>query len=76
MVVDKYEPPVEYRIKYKHSGEATECYHYYNCYSSREAVDTFNKIAVQKNWDDLKIIEIEEYNRWSDKWIIVDHDLS
>jgi hypothetical protein len=72
----KYESPTEYRIRYKHSGYATEQYHYYSCYSGEEALDTFEKIASQKGWDDLRIIHVEEYNRWKDAWEVLSHEQS
>ncbi len=68
----KYESPSEYRILYKHKGEVKEQYHYYNCWSSQEAFDTFVKIAEKRGWDDLKIIHVEKFDRWHNTWEILD----
>lgn len=69
---NKYEAPKEYRILYKHKGEVSEQYHYYNCYDAKEALDTFKQIAKQRDWADLKIIHVEEFDRWHGTWKILD----
>ena len=70
----KYEAPNEYRVLYRHRKEITEQYHYYNCYSKEEALDTFEKIAKQRHWDDLRVIHVELYDRWHGTWTIMPDD--
>ena len=68
---NKYEAPKEYRILYKHKGDVSEQYHYYSCYDSKEALETFQKIASNRGWDDLKIVHVEEFDKWHNTWKVL-----
>ena len=68
---ERYESPDEYRILYKHQGEVKEQYHYYNCWDSQEAYDTFIKVAEKRGWEDLTVSHVELFNRWHNTWEIL-----
>ena len=61
---------MEYRIRYKIDGDPEESVQYYNVYHSSEALDFLSHTFRRGHIDgkQLKIIAVEEYNRFSDKW--------
>ena len=66
----KHTSPMEYRVGYKLNGSVSESVQYYNVFHSSEALEflnhTFETGHIHGN--DLKIIAVEEYNKYSDKW--------
>jgi hypothetical protein len=67
----KHLAPMQYRIKYRAGSWAVKSTRYYNVLHSSEALEdiyhTFHsgKIHAKK----ITIYKIEEYNRFTDKWI-------
>ena len=67
----KHPAPMQYRIKYRAGNWAVKSTRYYNVLHSSEALEdiyhTFHsgKIHAKK----ITIYKIEEYNRFTDKWI-------
>ena len=69
---NKHPSPMEYRIRYKTNGDPEESTQYYNVYHSSEALNslthTFKRGHIDGDGEQLKIIAVEEYNRFSLKW--------
>ena len=70
MKKNKHPAPAEYRIRYCINGSAEDSVQYYNVYHSSEALEflshTFRRGHIHGGA--LKIKEVEEYNRFTDKW--------
>lgn len=66
----RHPSPMEYRIHYTVDGALHQSVQYYNVYHSSEALDflshTYRRGHIHGG--DLKVISVEEYNRFSDKW--------
>jgi hypothetical protein len=62
--------PMEYRVIYKIDGSLSESIQYYNVFHSSEALDflahTYRSGHIHGGA--LKILSVEEYNRFSDRW--------
>ena len=66
----KHTSPMEYRIQYLIKGAVGESTQYYNVYHSSEALDflahTYRRGHI--HGEELKVLAVEEYNRFSDIW--------
>ena len=62
---------MEYRIQYVINGALGESIQYYNVYHSSEALDFLAHTYRQGHihGGELKVIAVEEYNRFSNKWL-------
>jgi len=62
--------PMQYRIRYLINGSAQDSVQYYNVNHSSEALEflahTYRRGHIHGK--KLKILEIEEYNRFKDSW--------
>ena len=65
--------PREYRVLYRINGSLNESTQYYNVFHSSEALDflahTYRSGHIHAvGQGDLKILSVEEYDRFSQKW--------
>ena len=69
-VKKQHSSPMEYRIRYRVSDSLSENTQYYNVFHSSEALDFLSHTLErgQLDADRVKIIAVEEYNRFSKKW--------
>ena len=57
----------DFRIKYSSEDSVMTNYHYYNCETSKQALEFQKEMIENKNWK-IKLLSIEKKNPYSDKW--------
>jgi len=57
----------DFRIKYSSEDSVMTNYHYYNCETSKQALEFQKEMIDNKNWK-IKLLSIEKKNPYSDKW--------
>ena len=57
----------DFRIKYSSEDSVMTNYHYYNCETSKQALEFQKEMIENKNWK-IKLLSIEKRNPYSDKW--------
>ena len=71
---DDFDEMFEFRIQFHHKGSDFINDRHFTAISNQSAVEMF-EFACGKEELDVEIVQVERWNRWADRWEVVEKQL-
>ena len=71
---DDFDEMFEFRIQFHHKGSDFINDRHFTAISDQSAIEMF-EFACRKEELDIEVVQVEKWNRWADRWEVVEEVL-